>query len=90
MNRRFAFWTPLALLVLSLPLSLSLMAAAPQPAAAPAAEPIPAPGDFSVGQFDLSPFNFFPSEGAAPKMFATLHEYIGWVNYYWRLHYAGD
>jgi uncharacterized SAM-binding protein YcdF (DUF218 family) len=53
-------------------------------------EPIPAPGDFSVGKFELTPFAYFPTAGAAPKMAATLHEYIGWANYYWRLHYAGD
>ena len=53
-------------------------------------EPIPAPGDFSIGKFDLSPFDFFPNESVAPKTFATIHEYIGWANYYWRLHYATD
>ncbi len=53
-------------------------------------EPIPAPGDFSIAGFDLSPFDFFPNESVAPKMFETLHEYIGWANYYWRLHYSTD
>jgi uncharacterized SAM-binding protein YcdF (DUF218 family) len=52
------------------------------------AEPIPAPGDFSIGAFELSPFDFLPNESVAPKVFATLHEYIGWANYYWRLHYS--
>ena len=49
MNRRFASWTPLALLALVL--SLPLLAA-PQPAAAPAAEPIPAPPDVAAAPAD--------------------------------------
>ena len=53
-----------------------------------APEPIPAPGDFSVGNFEFTPFNFFPSEGAAARFFATLHEYIGLANYYWRLRFS--
>jgi uncharacterized SAM-binding protein YcdF (DUF218 family) len=53
-------------------------------------EPIPAPGDFSLGKSELSPFDFFPNESVAPKMFETLHEYVGLVNYYWRLHFAND
>jgi uncharacterized SAM-binding protein YcdF (DUF218 family) len=51
-------------------------------------EPIPAPGDFTVGKFDLTPFDFFPNEGAAARLFETIHEYVGWVNYYWRLHFS--
>ena len=51
-------------------------------------EPIPAPGDFSLGKFDLTPFDLFPSEDAAEELFATIHEYVGWLNYYWRLHYS--
>jgi uncharacterized SAM-binding protein YcdF (DUF218 family) len=51
-------------------------------------EPIPAPGDFSIGEFKLTPFDFFPNESVAPKIFATLHEYVGWANYYWRLHFS--
>jgi uncharacterized SAM-binding protein YcdF (DUF218 family) len=53
-----------------------------------APEPIPAPGDFSAGKFELTPFEFFPSESVAPKLFAAIHEYVGWANYYWRLHYS--
>lgn len=51
-------------------------------------EPIPVPGDFSLAKFELSPFEFFPSESAARKFFVTIHEYIGLANYYWRLHYG--
>ncbi|MSP38427.1 MAG: YdcF family protein [Deltaproteobacteria bacterium] len=53
-------------------------------------EPIPAPGDFSVGKIELTPFEFSPNESVAPRIFAALHEYIGWVNYYLRLKYASD
>ena len=31
-------------------------------------EPIPAPGDFSIGEFELTPFDFFPNESVAPKI----------------------
>ncbi len=53
-------------------------------------EPIPAPGDFSSGKFEWTPFDFFPNESVAPKLFQTIHEYVGWVNYYWRLHYSNN
>jgi uncharacterized SAM-binding protein YcdF (DUF218 family) len=53
-------------------------------------EPIPAPGDFSIGKLDLTPFDFFPNEAVAPKMFATIHEYLGMVNYYWRLRFSNS
>ena len=52
-------------------------------------EAIAAPGDFSVGKFDLTPFDFFPTEAAAEELFATIHEYVGWLNYYCRLHLFG-
>jgi uncharacterized SAM-binding protein YcdF (DUF218 family) len=52
-------------------------------------EAIAAPGDFSVGKFELTPFDFFPSEAAAEELFATIHEYVGWLNYYCRLHLFG-
>ena len=52
-------------------------------------EAIPAPGDFSVGKFELTPFDLFPSEAAAEELFATIHEYVGWVNYYCRLRFFG-
>jgi hypothetical protein len=32
---------------------------------------------------------FFPTEAAAEELFATIHEYVGWVNYYCRLHFFG-
>ncbi|HVO91247.1 MAG TPA: YdcF family protein [Terriglobales bacterium] len=53
-----------------------------------AGEPIPAPGDFTLGKFELNVLNFFPSEGAASNIYGSLHEYVGWVNYYWRLHFS--
>jgi hypothetical protein len=54
---------------------------------AKAPEPIPAPGDFSLGQFELEPFEFFPGEDSARDILVSLHEYIGLVNYYWRAHF---
>jgi uncharacterized SAM-binding protein YcdF (DUF218 family) len=50
-----------------------------------APEPVPAPGDFSVGELDLTPFGFFPGEHAASKLSGALHEYIGLINYNWRV-----
>jgi uncharacterized SAM-binding protein YcdF (DUF218 family) len=55
-----------------------------------APEPVPAPGDFSLGKFELNPLDLFPNEAVAPKLFATIHEYAGWLNYYWRLNYSKD
>jgi len=49
-----------------------------------APQPIPAPGDFSVGKFQLTPLDWFPTEGAARGILVSLHEYLGLVNYYWR------
>lgn len=57
---------------------------------AKAPEPIPAPGDFSVGNFEREPFHFFPGESAAKGVFLSLHEYIGLVNYYWRIHFSKE
>jgi uncharacterized SAM-binding protein YcdF (DUF218 family) len=48
-------------------------------------EPVPAPTDFSLGQFELTPLAWFPNEHVARKLFLTLHEYLGLVNYYWRV-----
>lgn len=53
--------------------------------AARAPEPVPAPGDFSLGGVDLNPLDFFPSESAARRLFITLHEYAGLANYRWRM-----
>ena len=53
--------------------------------AARAPEPVPAPGDFSLGKIDLDPLGFFPSESAGRRIFITLHEYLGLVNYHWRV-----
>ena len=49
-----------------------------------APEPILAPTDFTVGASAFSPLSFFPSEDAAGRLAAALHEYLGIVNYYWR------
>jgi uncharacterized SAM-binding protein YcdF (DUF218 family) len=53
-----------------------------------APEPIAAPGDYSLGEFNVNPLAFVPSVGAARKCYFTLHEYIGLANYYWRLHFG--
>lgn len=53
-------------------------------------EPIPAPGDFSIGEIELTPFAFLPNETVAPKIFEALHEYAGCLNYYWRLHISNE
>ena len=55
-----------------------------------AADPIPAPGDYSIGKFRLTPLGLFPSEAAARRIHATVHEYIGLANYYWRVHYSRE
>jgi len=55
-----------------------------------APEPIAAPGDFTVGRLELTPLDFFPNESAAPKMYAMIHEYIGLLNYYWRLRFSNS
>jgi uncharacterized SAM-binding protein YcdF (DUF218 family) len=55
-----------------------------------APEPVPAPGDFSLGTFDLTPFDFFPNENVARKLYLTVHEYIGLANYYYRAHFASE
>jgi uncharacterized SAM-binding protein YcdF (DUF218 family) len=51
-------------------------------------EPIAAPGDFSVGAFELTPLHVFPSEDAAQRVFATIYEYVGLANYHWRLRFS--
>ena len=55
-----------------------------------AADPIPAPGDYSIGKFRLTPLGLFPNEAAARRIHATVHEYIGLANYYWRVHYSRE
>jgi uncharacterized SAM-binding protein YcdF (DUF218 family) len=57
--------------------------------AARAPEPIPAPGDFSLRQFELTPLHVFPSEAAGQNISSSLHEYIGLVNYSWRARFSG-
>lgn len=44
-------------------------------------EPVPAPGDFTIGEIPSSPLEQFPSEEAGGNMTSALHEYIGLVNY---------
>jgi uncharacterized SAM-binding protein YcdF (DUF218 family) len=58
--------------------------------AAKAPEPVPAPGDFSLAEFELTPLDFVPNEGVARRIFISLHEYIGLANYYWRAHWSRD
>ena len=53
-----------------------------------APEPIPAPGDFSLSKFQLTPLDFFPNEHVARKLFITIHEYLGLANYYWRVSFS--
>ncbi|HEY3168584.1 MAG TPA: YdcF family protein, partial [Candidatus Binatia bacterium] len=53
-----------------------------------APEPIPAAGDFSLAEFQLTPLDFFPNEHVAYKLFITIHEYFGLANYYWRLNFT--
>ncbi|MBI4469198.1 MAG: YdcF family protein [Acidobacteria bacterium] len=48
-------------------------------------DPIPAPGDFTIGESTWSPLRLFPSEEAGGFMTSTLHEYIGLVNYRLRI-----
>ena len=52
-----------------------------------APEPVPAPGDFTTPEFGLSPLGLKPSEGAAQDVWASLHEYVGMLNYAWRLRF---
>ena len=49
-----------------------------------APEPVAAPGDFTIDDRGFSPLHLFPSEAAARELAASIHEYIGLVNYYWR------
>ena len=51
-------------------------------------DPIPAPADFSLGEFQLTPLDLFPNEQAARKLFMTIHEYLGLINYYWRVNFT--
>ena len=53
-----------------------------------ASEPIPAPGDFSLNEFQLTPLDFFPNEHDARKLFITIHEYLGLAKYYWRVSFT--
>lgn len=55
-----------------------------------APEPIPAPGDFSLGEFSMTPLDLLPSLGAALGIAESLHEYVGLLNYYWRARFANE
>jgi uncharacterized SAM-binding protein YcdF (DUF218 family) len=51
-----------------------------------APEPIPAPGDFTLRQVQFTPLDLAPSVSAARSITLTLHEYVGLINYHWRIH----
>jgi uncharacterized SAM-binding protein YcdF (DUF218 family) len=53
-----------------------------------APEPVPAPGDFSLGEVEITPWVLFPNEHVARKLFLTIHEYLGLANYYWRVNFT--
>jgi uncharacterized SAM-binding protein YcdF (DUF218 family) len=53
-----------------------------------APEPIAAPGDFTLRGWRLSPLDFAPTARAARNIALTLHEYVGLLNYYWRVRYS--
>lgn len=55
-----------------------------------APEPLPAPGDFSLDKFELTPLDILPNEGVGRQISVSLHEYIGLINYYWRAYWAQD
>jgi uncharacterized SAM-binding protein YcdF (DUF218 family) len=55
-----------------------------------APEPIAAPGDFTVREWQLSPLDFAPTVSAARHIAVTLHEYAGLTNYYCRVAFAKD
>jgi len=50
-----------------------------------APEPIAAPGDFEVRPLSLDPMYFFPREDAAESSYAAIHEYLGFIDYRWRV-----
>ena len=54
-----------------------------------APEPIAAPADFTVGGVEPSPFELLPDEGPALASSAVLNEYLGLLNYVWRLRFGG-
>jgi uncharacterized SAM-binding protein YcdF (DUF218 family) len=54
-----------------------------------APEPVPAPGDFTLREAKFSPLDLAPSVSAAQAITLTLHEYVGLINYYWRIHFSG-
>jgi uncharacterized SAM-binding protein YcdF (DUF218 family) len=57
---------------------------------AKAPEPIPAPGDFTLRQEELSPLDFAPTVSAARAIALSLHEYLGFANYRWRIFISKD
>ena len=52
---------------------------------ATAPEPIPAPGDFTLREWKMTPLSLAPSQGSAGLIASSVHEYVGLANYYWRL-----
>jgi uncharacterized SAM-binding protein YcdF (DUF218 family) len=55
-----------------------------------APEPVPAPGDFSLSEFELTPLDVFPNEQVARKIFMAIHEYLGLANYYFRVRFGNS
>jgi uncharacterized SAM-binding protein YcdF (DUF218 family) len=53
-----------------------------------APEPIPAPGDFTLGEWQLSPLDFAPSVSAGRAIALSMHEYMGLANYYLRISFS--
>jgi hypothetical protein len=51
-------------------------------------EPIPAPADFTLGELRMTVLDVFPTEGAARGVVGSVHEYLGLVNYYWRVRFS--
>jgi uncharacterized SAM-binding protein YcdF (DUF218 family) len=47
--------------------------------------PIAAPGDFTLGEHYFTTRSMLLSEVAARKTYVTVHEYLGLLNYYWRV-----
>jgi len=57
---------------------------------AKAPEPIPAPGDFTIAKWQLGPNEFYPNINVARGIYYSLHEYLGLLNYHWRLHFSKE
>jgi uncharacterized SAM-binding protein YcdF (DUF218 family) len=78
-------WKRYLLVTSAVHMSRSILAFSTQ-----APEPIPAPGDFTLREWKLSPLDFAPTVSAARAIALTLHEYVGLANYYWRISFNDD